>query len=209
MLDSGLNRKSDCSLKNLVLKLLPSARFVKEDRVNENCVYVCGLFYWHCIVLWWSIFQAHSYLLEDVSRIYVFGKISENSVVVERYSPFIGNSESEVRAFISFYASICFCSKRFFQMDFFFTLAKWSVLFISTLIIKCFLFSPDIGNLQNAKGKYVNCFSSHRICWECIVFISVCKTIYLMMQKQNWPLAFGAQIYKLYGSTPPGRGLLG
>lgn len=57
------------------------------------------------------------------------------------------------------------------------------ILFLRTLIIK--LFSPDIGgNLQNESGKYANCFSSHCVCWKSIVFISVYKTIYLMVQSK-------------------------
>ena len=42
---SGLNRKSDCSFKKLSFKTLPSARFVKEDLVNENCVCMCVVYF--------------------------------------------------------------------------------------------------------------------------------------------------------------------
>lgn len=104
----------------------------------------------------------------------------------ERYTPFIGDPES---GSMSIYFALClnlfllwtFLSNGTFYS--FFTLAELNILFLRTLIIK--LFSPDIGgNLQNASGKYANCFSSHRVCWKSIVFISVCKTIYLMMQSK-------------------------
>lgn len=50
-------------MKNLVLKLLPSARVVKEYLVNENCVYVCV-----CVVY----FIDTAYFLDDLFSKLIF-----------------------------------------------------------------------------------------------------------------------------------------